>query len=203
VRRNNAVSLEERLDKLLDLADQIDRKTDRLDVIQMLRDPGSNAAADAYEGLRKQIVAAVGERSSHLNQLVAFDVALRQGATEEDLARLTAEWLNQAAVVLVTDPDHPERDHLFEVLGGEGDALVVRQPAYVDAQTGRLLRAGRAERVSTAEPPAETEAVAAPPDGDAVDAPGVGELDDEPAADGAPPSDEDWHEQRTSDGSTR
>lgn len=119
----------------------LSHKLDLIERVLMVREPGSVKAAEAYEGLRRQVVAAVDQRQTHLAHLAQFDVALQRGESAEDLSRLVGDFFQQAGLLRVDDPMHTDA---YEVVGGKGDHLVVLAPAYVDASTGRLVRQGRA-----------------------------------------------------------
>jgi hypothetical protein len=143
-------AVEDRLETLERVVDKVDRSVERIEIVTVVREPNSTVAADAYNGLRKQVIAAVGERNAHLHQLVQFDSALRAGGTVEDLGALVREWLSQASVQVVDDPG---LEDAFEVVGPDGgpDRRVVK-PAYVDGLTGRVVREGLVERVAKVEP---------------------------------------------------
>lgn len=140
-------ALEERMHALEQLLDKIDRSVERIEIVTVVREPGTTMAADAYEGLRKQVVAAAGERMAHLAQLAHFDAAVRSGATPNELAQLVKEWMTNASLMHVGDPRH---DGSFEVVG-DGDAARVLRPAYVDGVTGRVVRSGVIERYRAGE----------------------------------------------------
>lgn len=152
------------------LVDKLDRSVERIEIVTVVREPNSALAADAYNGLRKQVIAAAGERNAHLYQLAQFDAALRAGATPDELATFVREWMGQASLDVVDDPDHPDA---FELVGPEDAAgREVVRPAYVDRVTQRVVRAGVAKRVPEPEP--EPEHVLA--------ANGAAPASDEPAA---------------------
>ena len=138
--------IEERLGTVEQLLDKVDRSIERIEIVTVVREPNSTVAADAYNGLRKQVIAAVGERNAHLHQLARFDAALSAGADAEELATLVREWLEESSLSVVNDPDV---EGAFEVVGPEDapDRRVVR-PAYVDDVTGRVVRSGILERVA-------------------------------------------------------
>jgi hypothetical protein len=120
--------------------------------IFIVKEPDTVHAANAYEGLRKQVVAATSERMSHLTQLAFMAVAVDRASSVDDLRPQVQEWLRQAGVVEVREvPASTRPSDLFEdVDGGTLDhatAVEVLEPAYVDSQTGRLLRLGRARPV--------------------------------------------------------
>lgn len=156
MRSRDAHELHGRIAQLLELVDKVDRSVERIEVVTMVREPSTALGVDAYDGLRKQVVAAASERNAHLHQLAQFDACLQNGASKEQLAALVREWMGQSALLSVYDIGMAE---LFEVVGGEGDDLAVMQPAYVDGVTGRPVRMGRAERVTRtaeADDPADT-----------------------------------------------
>jgi hypothetical protein len=145
--------LQSTLGQLVRAHDQLDRRTEKMETILMIREPSSTAAADAYEGLRKQVVGAVSERLSHLSQLVQMDHAIALGADHEVLAKMVASWCEQASLERITDVNHPQADTLFELVDDAGGELMLLEPAYADRLTGRLIRQGRARRLPESPPP--------------------------------------------------
>ena len=64
---------------LLDLADRVkalQHEADLMRTVLIVKEPNTVQAAQAYDGLRKQIGASAAERRSHLNQLVGMSVAV-------------------------------------------------------------------------------------------------------------------------------
>src|SRR5579859_5223457 len=108
--------LSDRLARIEELVDRIDRRVEKVEMVTLIREPNSGLAADAYNGLRKQVIAAVGERNAHLHQLAQFDAALRKGATEADLHALVRGWLAQSGIQVLADPELKEA---FEFVGAE------------------------------------------------------------------------------------
>jgi hypothetical protein len=141
-----------------DRLEHLERLGERNDLILMLREPGSTAAADAYEGLRKQLVASVTDRLVHLKQLVQMDAALRDGATIEVVRGLVEGWVDEAGLERVWSVDHPQRSLLFDVVGADEGQTEVLEPAYIDSNSGRVIRQGRLGRLS---PALQQQAVAA------------------------------------------
>jgi hypothetical protein len=129
--------------------DQLERRAEKMETILFVREPSSVSSAEAYEGLRKQVVNAVTERLNHLTQLVQLDHALRHGADAPTLRTLVDGWFEQAGLVRVDDPEHGDRDLVYDLLEAGDGPLVVTEPAYVDAVSGRLIRPGRARRRPT------------------------------------------------------
>jgi hypothetical protein len=160
--------LQGRLDELRQLLGQVERHGDRMSTILMVREPGTSDAADAYEGLRKQLLIAVTERRSHLSQLVQLDDALSRGVDPRTLTAMVGNWLEQASLRRVRDFSEPDHRELFEILGDPGDDLEVVSPAYVDELTGRPVRLGRLR----AAPRPDLAAALAAADGDGQRAPG-------------------------------
>lgn len=118
----------------------------RIETALVVRDPGNAMAAEAYEGLRRNVVASMRERRSHLMQLVRFEDALDRGVDPEGLRQLVHEWSLQAGLERCTDTS---REDFFEILAdGDGDELIVERPAWVDAagETPVLVQLGLARR---------------------------------------------------------
>ncbi|WP_300608297.1 hypothetical protein [Trebonia sp.] len=130
--------------------DQLDRRAEKMEVILMVREPTTNVAAEAYEGLRKQVVTAVSERMAHLTQLVQLDAALTAGADADSVGKVVRGWIEQASLQRIVDPDHPQRDLLFEMVEDLGGRYEVLEPAYMDAVTGRVIRRGSIRRADVA-----------------------------------------------------
>lgn len=136
---------------------EITHKLDLLYTALVVRDPGTSTAAEAYEGLRKQVIAASTSRQAHAVQLAELDVALRRGATLRDLERLSDQWLRQAGIVTVTDPDMRPCFEPSNLPLGDAE---VELPAYVIDATSQVVRQGRlrrrtAEQVATLPPHVE------------------------------------------------
>jgi hypothetical protein len=126
------------------MVDDLSRKVDRIEVALLVRDPGTSMAAEAYEGLRRQVGAAAQQRRQHLVQLAMMDQALGRTSDPKVLHDLVHEWMNQAGLMRVDEPEHKD---LFRVIAGKGDGLEVLSPAYVDGATGALIQEGQAKAV--------------------------------------------------------
>jgi hypothetical protein len=133
-----------RLSEMEQALDRISRSIEKIEVATIVREPSSGVAVDAYDGLRRQVIAAAGERMAHLFQLAEFAEAVATNGSMDGLARLVDEWLAQAGVERVTDPREGE---YFDVLGGTGRELRVLRIGYRDRVTGRPIVMGQAERV--------------------------------------------------------
>lgn len=128
---------------------ELEHAADLLKTVLVVREPETVHAANAYEGLRRQVVAAAGERRSHLAQLAAMAVAVSRATAVADLRPQVREWLDQAGVVELRElPPGTRAQDAFEEVGGgslEGVAVLeVLEPAYLDGTTGTVLRLGRA-----------------------------------------------------------
>jgi hypothetical protein len=122
--------------------DMISRSIERIEVATIVREPSSALSVDAYDGLRRQIVAAAQERTAHLRQLAVFAEAAHAQAPQ--LRPVVEEWLTQAGLVRWADPAD---SRYYDELGGEGEELRVLRHAFVDEVTGRPVVMGQTERV--------------------------------------------------------
>ncbi len=137
-------------DLLVDLQERIkglEQQAELIKTVLIVKEPNTVQASQAYDGLRKQVVAAASERRSHLAQLVAMSVAVSRATAVSDLVPQVKEWMEQAGVApLGGVPEGHDASHLFEDIGGDGldGSLEIIEPAYIDVQTGTVLRLGRA-----------------------------------------------------------
>ena len=141
--------LQASLDRVGQHLDQLDRRAEKMETILMVREPSAPVAADAYEGLRKQVVTAVTARLTHLAQLVQLDAALAHGADRDYIARTVSGLLEQASLARVTDTNRADQDLLFELVEDLGGPVEVLEPAYVDLASGRVIRPGQARRAAS------------------------------------------------------
>lgn len=136
-RRRRSLRRADRLDQLQDLLL-------RIDAALVVRDPGNARSAEAYEGLRRQVVAAASDRRKHVVQLSELAGLLHRGTTVEAINSLTEEWLLQANILTITDPtDRAAFEFVGE--GGQGQLAVLVTPAFLDLTTNTLIRRGIAE----------------------------------------------------------
>jgi hypothetical protein len=129
-----------------DRVDQIERHLDKMETILMVREPTSTVAADAYDGLRKQVAGSMSERVAHLSQLAQMATAVAAGADAETLARVVDGWIESASLVRVYDVNDESLSRIFESVEDLGGDIEVLEPAYVDGLTGRVIRLGRVRR---------------------------------------------------------
>lgn len=153
--------------EVLDRIKGLERDNELIRTVLMVKEPGTVHAAQSFDGLRKQILAGAAERRSHLAQLVAMSVAVSRATSVDDLRPQVREWMEQAGVGRLDEapPGEPARD-FFEDVSGDGldGRLEVLEPAYVDLQTGALLRLGRARRASAPAPQPTSDAAGAAQD---------------------------------------
>jgi hypothetical protein len=131
---------------------RLEHEADLMKTVVMLKDPGSAQAAEAFEGLRKQVVAGASERRAHLTQVVSMAVAVSRATSVEDLRPQVREWMTQSEIVEAYDCEPAQRHLLFESIDGssllQAAAIEVLEPAYIDARTNAVLRTGRAREVA-------------------------------------------------------
>jgi hypothetical protein len=159
---------------------RMERQLDLIHTALVVRDPGTAVSVEAYEGLRKQVIAGATARQAHVAQLAEFDVALHRGATVEDLRSLATQWLDQAGVTRVEDPAVREA---FESTVAQDQEAVVEVPAYVNTVTRQLVRQGRLRPAAQAPIEAEMDVEKSPFET-------VGSVDLEPASDTAQKTDD-------------
>lgn len=140
--------------RLHERLDRIDNRIELIDRMLLIKDPGASRAPDAYEGLRKQVVASVQERRAHLADLAQIDGALDAGESVDDLRVLMRDLMGRLGLQRASDPSVHE---CYEVVAGEGDTLDVVAPCYVDSATGQLIRQGRAHARRSDSAPTEPE----------------------------------------------
>lgn len=121
---------------------ELKAQVEMLKTALIVMDPKVSTSADAYDGLRRQVAVAASSRQAHLVQLAKFSRALQRNASPDQLSDLVSEWMQQAGLTAVVDPD-PD---LYEILEGDPDGarLDVIAPAYIDPQTGVVIAQGQA-----------------------------------------------------------
>jgi hypothetical protein len=157
--------------------DAMQESLHKVEAALVVRDPGTARSVEAYDGLRKQVGAAMRHRRTHLVQLTSMAEALDRGADPDALRAMIDEWMRQAGL---RRWERSSPLHFFEVLGGEATEYEVIEPAWVDDQGDEpiLVKAGLARAVPTVPPEALTEHIES-----------SSESSDEPPSD-EPPSDE-------------
>lgn len=133
------------LEELARRMEAIERDLAKVETAIIVREPTTPLAAEAFDGLRKQVLASSRSSNTHLAQLIEFDRSLRADAQIADLRMLVDGWLRQVGVRVLFEPVSQE---LFD-LHGEGERVEVQTPAYViDSGDGtqRVLQPGVALR---------------------------------------------------------
>lgn len=137
--------------------EQILMLLNRIEAALVVRDPGNARSAEAYDGLRKQVIAGANERRRMLVMLTQLNGALGAGASSADVHSLVQEWMGQAGLQPISAPVTPE---FFDITGA-GTDLKVLSPAWVDASSGMVVTRGTAE-AHPREPATPEPALAAP-----------------------------------------
>lgn len=138
---------------LLELQGQIrdlQHQAELIKTVLIVKEPNTVQSAQAFEGLRKQVIASATERRSHLAQLVAFAVAVSRATAVDDLKPQVNEWLEQAGIrEWSTAPEGKAIEEYFEDVSGQNFSgkLQLLAPAYVDSQTEQIVRLGRVQSV--------------------------------------------------------
>lgn len=156
----------EDLRRVLEELAELRHKTELMEMVFVVKEPDTVRAAEAYDGLRKQVIASSNERRAHVTQIVEMAVAVQRATAVSDVAARVTEWAGQLGIVQVAavpPKSHLRFEDLFEVLNdGPGD-LVVVEPAYMDSHTGAVVRRGRTQYVepkATPEMPADSDSTA-------------------------------------------
>jgi hypothetical protein len=135
--------------------DRVERLIQDIHVSLIVRDIPTQRAMDAYDGLRKQVALAARARREHQAQLVQLKEALQAGSSADDIARLSNEWCLQAGVREVWEFGDGS---LFSI---EGDrtwrAVQVHRPAWIDDDSGAMIRQGIAVMVNASSHPTGTD----------------------------------------------
>lgn len=116
------------LRKLRTEISEIKQLVSSINTALIVREPGTAMAAEAYEGLRRQVAQATTERRAHLVELVRLIEALDSGVSGDSLHRLVHGWANQAGLERWPDPEPRE---FFEVIGDADEPVEVVHPAWV------------------------------------------------------------------------
>lgn len=125
--------------------EHLDRRLDKLELYFTIRDPGSAKSAEAYDGLRKSLIAAYKGTQNHMAQLAQLHRAAVAADSLEPVRSKIGEFMQQMGVVEIDDPAvlnldplHPSFTELFEITETGGGELVVDEPAYVAIANGTV-----------------------------------------------------------------
>ena len=149
--------IEDRLTALEILIHELNHQAELIKTVLVVKEPESTLAAGAFEGLRKQIVTVAQEHWTHLAQLAIIDVAANHVEDVNELRRVSEEWLTQAGVQKVHRLAPDASTEMWELVGHGPDVLEVLQPAYIDSETGRIIKAGRLMRGDRRRTPTATD----------------------------------------------
>lgn len=134
-----------RQDEQVELLGEVISLLNRLDAAVVVRDPGSARSAEAFDGLRRTVIAGAKARRAHVSHLLALRDSIANGATVEAIANRINDFVEELGLFAVENTDNAE---WFEIVEGEGDHLECIEPAVVDeTELGRvLIRPGKARR---------------------------------------------------------
>lgn len=125
--------------------EHLEHRLDKLELYFTIRDPGTAKSAEAYDGLRKLLIAANKGTQIHMAHLAQLHRAAKATESPEPVIAKLGEFMRQMGVVEISDPDmvgldpsHESFTELFDVTQRDGDWLVVDDPAYVSASDGAV-----------------------------------------------------------------
>ena len=139
----------------------------------VVTDQPTAAAANAYEGLRSSVIQASKDRNRLLVTLAGLDYALDLG---QDLATIQSKVTEEMERSGLTKTTATSDENLYDFDNDKPTffAIEVMKPAYIDRESGALVRPGTARWIEVA-PPEETIAppvlditIVVPSEGDAV-----------------------------------
>lgn len=119
---------------------------ERLDTALIVRDPGGARSADAFDGLRKQIIQAGTNHRSHIAHLLSLSDSLERNAPSELIRDRVSDFLTELGILRWTDCSVIQA---FEIVEGEGKDLECIEAAVVERlDSGHLnvIRMGKARR---------------------------------------------------------
>lgn len=137
---------------------KIENLLERLDAAVVVRDPGTTRyAAEAFDGLRKQIIQSGKNRRIHIAQLISLSDSLDRNASVELIRDRVNDFMSELGLVKLSDTGDRT---LFEIAEGDGFELECVLPAIVEPDDdGRFIlhRKGEAKRIpgTTSPPPPE------------------------------------------------
>lgn len=111
---------------------EIERLLNRLDAAVVVRDPGNAHSAEAYDGLRKQIIRSGTNHRAHLAHLIALSESLDRGAGIELIRDRVKDFLAELGVKPISDYIYPELFEIVETIQGEQDGVEVLEPAVAE-----------------------------------------------------------------------
>jgi hypothetical protein len=150
-----------RTTRLEALQAEIHRQLETIVTALIVSEPRTGLAAEAFDGLRRNIAFAAQERRRQLSQLVTFTDAIERGATIDTLRARCEQWCAEAGLQRHADP--AAEPDWFQVVEGEGPVIEPIEPAWIDSANRVLVKPGTARRAPAPEPaPAPAAAVTEP-----------------------------------------
>jgi hypothetical protein len=98
--------------------------------------------------LREAIYKCISNLSPHRAWLAEIDRIARNADSIDELRNGISAYLRQAGIERIEDV--PGNEEHFVVSSGQGDTIVMMQPAYVDKETKKTMLSGRARRIQQA-----------------------------------------------------
>jgi len=133
---------------------KIENLLERLDAAVVVRDPGTTKyAAEAFDGLRKQIIQSGKNRRIHIAHLISLSDSLDRNASVELIRDRVNDFMSELGLVKLSDTGDRT---LFEIAEGDGFELECVLPSIVepDDDGGFILhRKGAAKRLPGTKPP--------------------------------------------------
>ena len=118
----------------------------------VVTDTPTAAAAEAYEGLRASVVQASRDRNRLLVTLASLTYAIAEGQSIETIGSKIDEEASRNGLVRTSDASNPDYFD-FENDRPACWSIEVTKPAYIDRESGALIRPGIAKWIEV-EPPA-------------------------------------------------
>ena len=134
---------------------QIELLLQRLDAAVVVRDPGNARAAEAYEGLRKQIIRSSTNHRAHIAHLLSLSDSLERGAGIELVRDRVNDFLAELGVKYVADYSIPELFEVAETVLGEQDGFEILEVAVAEQMDdGNInpIRKGKVRVIKGPEP---------------------------------------------------
>ena len=131
---------------------RIESLLNRLDSAVVVRDPGNTRSAEAYDGLRKQIMQSGKNHRTHMAHLLSLSDSLERGADITLIRDRVNDFMNEIGLQRTSDTSI---ENIFEIVEGEGSGLECIEPAVIellDGGTFAPVRLGKARRTQGPEP---------------------------------------------------
>jgi len=126
---------------------KIELMLERLDAAFVVREPGNARSAEAFDGLRKQIIQSGKNHRSHVAHLLSLADDIEKGASVSFIKNRLGDFLNELGIERSSDTS---RIDFFDVVEGDGPSLECIEPAVIERIDGGhlvLQRAGKARRI--------------------------------------------------------